>query len=190
MSRTRWLLAVVLVLVIAGGARAAEDPDRARLVALFNRLQDVLLTINSEIMRYTDQLDDVSRRLRAPSIWAAPELDRSRLTPTLKELNRLKSALALIGTGLEQKYAQVRSFQTELRDKYPQLQGDIDTYYAMFDRLYESSRERHKKTTAQMTELKRWCKEQVAAKQGEADDDEVDAAPQQVVSRPRAKRSR
>lgn len=185
MSWTRWLMAVVLAVLCAGGAHAAEDPDRARLVALFNRLQDVLLTVNSEIMRYTEQLDDVSRRLRAPSIWAAPELDQTRLTPTLKELNRLKSALALIGSGLEQKYAQVRSFQTELRDKYPQLQGDIDTYYAMFDRLYESSRERHKKTTAQMTELKAWLKAQMAAKQGESSDDEVDAAPQQVVSRPR-----
>lgn len=184
MSWTRWWIAVVLAVACAGGVHAAEDSDRARLVALFNRLQDVLLTVNSEIMRYTDQLDDVSRRLRAPAIWAAPELDQSRLTPHLKELNRLKSALTLIGSGLEQKYAQVRSFQGELRDKYPQLQPDIDTYYAMFDRLYESSRERHKKTTAQMQELKRWLKVQVAAKKGEESEDDEDL-PKQLVSRRR-----
>lgn len=181
---TRWMIAVlVLALGVASAAHAGppEDPDRARMVALFSRLQDVLLTINSEIMRYTDQLNDVSQRLRSPSIWAAPEVDQQRLVPTLRELNRLKSALGLIGTGLEQKYAQVRSFQPELRDKYPQLQGEIDTYYAMFDRLYESSRERHKKTTAQMTELKRWFKVQMASHTATNDDD--DEAPRPVVHR-------
>lgn len=191
MVRTRCVIAVlVLVLGVARLAHAghAEEAERQRLVALFSKVQDVLLTINSEITQYGDRLQDVSGRLRAPSLWSGPELDQERLVPTLRDLNRLKTALGLIGAGLEQKYAQVRTFQMELREKYPALQGEIDTYYAMFDRVYESSRERHKRTTEQMAELKRWFKQQVAERspsQARADEDEE---PQQVAQRPRRNR--
>lgn len=190
MSPSRWAL-VVLVLVLgavspARAAPGAEDADRQRLVALFNKVQDVLLTVNSEVIQYGERLQEVSGRLRDRSLWTSGELDQQRAVPTLRELNRLKNALALIGTGLEQKYAQVRSFQMELRERYPALQTEIDTYYAGFDRVYESSRERHRRTTAQMTDLKRWFKTQVA--EPSSGEDEEDAAPPQVVQRMRRPR--
>lgn len=190
MSWTRWMIAVLLIaLGVTGAAHAGpEETDRQRLVSLFTRLQDVLLAINSEIMQYGDRLNDVSQRLRAPALWSGAELDQQKMVPTLRELNRLKSALALIGNGLESKYAQVRSFQTELRDKYPSLQTEIDTYYAMFDRLYESSRERHKRTTAQMQELKRWFKIQVAARSAATDDEDDEAPAPQVAKKTRRAR--
>ena len=185
---TRWVIAV-LVLVLgclsSAPAQAAEDADRQRLLALFTKLQDVLLTINSEILQNGERLQDVSSRLRDRTLWEHGELDQQRLVPALRELNRLKSAMALIGTGLETRYAQVRALQGELRERYP-TQSDIDTYYAMFDRVYESSRERQRRTTAQMAELKRWFKTQVASRSPESDEEEE--APTQVVQRPRRAR--
>ena len=178
----RWaLLVLVLVLSCATPVRAADEAERQRLVALFSKVQDVLLTINSEMIQYGERIQVVSTRLRDRSLWTNGELDQVRATPMLRELNKLKVSLANISVGLEQKYSQVRAFQPELRDKYPTLQTEIDTYYALFDRVYESSRERHRRANAQMTDLKRWFKTQVAA----ADAATAPEASEQVAARPR-----
>lgn len=172
MSRLRTLaLSVILTLTSCGFAHA-DDPDRQRLVTLFNKVQDVLLTINAEVIQYGERFADVSQRLRDREVWESDEIDQARLVPTLRELNRLKMALGLIGTGLESKYAQVRTFQPELRERYPSYQADIDHYYVMFDKVYENTRERHRKLTRQMDDLKVWFKQRVAAHQAAHGEDE------------------
>ena len=183
MSRTRWVLVVLLLVAGLAPARASDDADRQRLDTLFGKLQDALLTVNSEIMQYGERLAELSNRLRDRALWQGEEVDRERLLPRVRELNRVKAALALIGTGLEQRYTQVRSFQGELRDRYPALKGEIDGWYASFDKVYESSLMRHRKTVAQMDELKRWLKTQLAAHPlSESDDDEAAPAPPQQVA--------
>jgi len=180
----RWWVIAVLVLVAGGVApiRAADDPERQRLVALFDKLEEALLTINSEILQYSERITDISMRLHDRALWQSAEVDQQRLLPRVRELNRVKAALALIGTGLDQRYTQVRQFQPELRERYPALRADIDAWYSTFDRVYESSRERHRKTTAQMDDLKKWLKLQLAARANPDDDDD----PPRVAARPRA----
>lgn len=173
MSRPARTFALVVFLALTACASArADDSERQRLVALFNKVQDVLLTINSEIIQYGERFLDVSSRLRNRELWESDEIDQARLVPTLRELNRLKMALSLIGTGLESKYAQVRTFQPELRERYPAYQADIDHYYVTFDKVYENTRDRHRKLTRQMDDLKAWFKQRVAAHQAAHDEDE------------------
>lgn len=170
--RSRTGIALLLGLAAWGAAFAAEDPDRQRLVQLFKKVQDVLLTVNSEVIQYGERFHDVSLRLRDRSLWADGQPDQARIVPHLRELNRLKMALSLIGSGLETKYAQIRTFQPELRDRYPNYQRDIDHYYDLFDKVYENTRERHRKLTREMEELKTWFKQRVAANRESDDADE------------------
>jgi hypothetical protein len=173
MSRcSRTGIALLLGLLAWAHAWAAEEPERQRLVQLFKKVQDVLLTVNSEVIQYGERFQDVATRLRDRELWAEQDIDQTKLVPMLRELNRLKMALGLIGTGLEQKYAQIRTFQAELRDRYPTYQRDVDHYYDLFDQVYENTRERHRKLTREMDELKTWFKQRMAARQPQEEAEE------------------
>lgn len=184
MSRRSRCIALLLGLMAWGAAFAAEDPDRQRLVQLFKKVQDVLLTVNSEVIQYGERFQDVASRLRDRALWAEGQPDQARIVPHLRELNRLKMALALIGTGLETKFAQIRTFQAELRDRYPSYQRDIDHYYDLFDKVYENTRERHRRLAKDMDDLKSWFKQRMAA------DDEPDEPGDEPPQRRPRKRSR
>jgi len=159
------LIVVALVGLLPAIAYPAKElPERQRLIELFKSVQDVLLTINSEIIQYQDRFTDLSRKLQDPRLWNGPSLDEDRLLPHIKGLNRLKMAVALIGTGLETKYSQLKTFQAELRDRYPNLTMEIEYHYNLFDKVYDDSRDRHRRLTRDMDELKGWFKSQVAAR--------------------------
>jgi len=163
----RLILKVALVSVVLGFSAlspilAADDVDRQKLIALFKNVQDVLLTINSEIIQYSERFTELSRRLQERQLWDQSVLEEQKLLPIVRDLNRLRLAVSMIGTGLEQKYAQLKAFQVELKDRYPNLLMEIDYHYNLFDKVYEDSHDRHRRLSKEMGELKDWFRQRVA----------------------------
>jgi hypothetical protein len=157
----------------SGPAAAGPAADRQRLVSLFKNVQDVLLTTNSEIIQYGDRFDDIADRLQDREIWDRPVLDEASLLPQVRELNRLKLAVSLIGSGLATKYAQLKAFRAELKDRYPSCEMEIEYYYNLFDKVYEDSRERHRRIMRDMDDLKAWFRNKVERRrQRKAEDTE------------------
>ena len=63
------LLALTLGLILAVKVSAARLEDHKRLLGLFKDTQDVLLTINSEIIQYGERLDTLIERVIDPRAW-------------------------------------------------------------------------------------------------------------------------
>src|SRR5262245_10478539 len=115
------------VLFLCGGlAFAAEDsPDHQKLILNFKEVQRVLLTVNSEIMRYEEQFQELSTRLHQSRAWNRSSLEGTELVPLLKKINEIKIPFSLIGSGLDSKYSQLKAFQMELKERYPLYTADI-----------------------------------------------------------------
>lgn len=163
------LLAAVALYLITLGATAHsadEKADRDRLQVLFKSVQDVLLSVNAEVLRYDERFAELAREVQQPEVWRRRSLEGTELMPSLRELNQINSILRQIAAGLDSKYGQIKGFHADLKERYPSYATDIDYYFNLFDKLYGDTRQRQRILSDKLARLKRWFRDRMEERAG------------------------